>query len=253
MDADTLARQSGEVLKQRQLTLATAESCTGGLLATHITNVPGSSAYFKGAVVAYADEVKRQILGVPAEVLAQHGAVSRESALAMATRVRTLLNCDLALAITGTAGPTGGSPQKPIGLVYVALAAADAQECRECRWDGDRWENREWSARVALEMLLAHLSAPRTMPEQPSSASGVSVSVDARFDQQGKLAPRAFQWRGQWVQVASIGRVWTVSRGGVVVQHYLVSTLGEAVFDIAYEPLSGRWYATPSGRRPFVA
>lgn len=253
MDADALARQSGQVLKQRQLTLATAESCTGGLLATHITNVPGSSAYFKGAVVAYADEVKRQLLGVSADALAQHGAVSRETALAMARGARTLLNCDLALAITGIAGPAGGSPRKPVGLVYVALAAVDAQECRECRWDGNRWENREWSARVALELLLEYLAASPAKPEQPPPQPGTPTSVDARFDEQGQLAPRAFQWRGQWVQVASIGRVWSVSRAGVHVQHYLVSTPGETIFDIAYEPISARWYATLSGSRHLVA
>jgi PncC family amidohydrolase len=253
MDADTLARMSGEVLKQRQLTLAVAESCTGGLLATHITNVPGSSAYFKGAVVAYFDEAKRQVLGVPADVLAQHGAVSFETARAMASGVRSLLSSDLALAITGFAGPGGGSAQKPVGLVYVALAGADTQECHDFLWDGDRWENRERSARTALELLLEHLSASPAKLERPSPQSGLPVSVDARFDEQGRLTPRAFQWRGHWVQVASIGRVWGVSRAGVFVQHYLVSTPGESLFDIAYEPLSARWHAKPSGRRPLVA
>jgi PncC family amidohydrolase len=253
MDADTLARHSGEVLRHRHLTLAAAESCTGGLLATHITNAPGSSAYFKGAVVAYANEVKRQQLGVSADVFAQHGVVSREAALAMASGARTLFKVDLALATTGIAGPTGGTPQNPVGLVYVALAAADTQVCRECRWDGDRWENREWSARVALELLLQHLSAYSARPEQPSSRPGVPVCVDARFDEQGRLTPQAFEWRGRWVQVASVGRVWDVSRGGVSTRHYLVSTPGETLFDMAHEPISARWYATLSGRRRLVA
>jgi len=252
MDADTLARQSGELLKQRQLTLATAESCTGGLLGTHITNIPGSSAYFMGGVIAYCDEVKRQLLGVPGDVLAQHGAVSRETALAMASGARKLLSCDLALATTGIAGPTGASPQKPIGLVYVALAAVDAHECRECCWEGNRWENREWSTQVALELLLEYLSASQTEPERPPPQPGVPTSVDARFDEQGQLTPRAFQWRGQWVRVASVGRMWGESRGGVSVQHYLVSTPGEVIFDIAYEPVSARWYARMSGRRPLL-
>jgi PncC family amidohydrolase len=253
MDADTLARQSGEVLKQRHLTLAVAESCTGGLLATHITNVPGSSAYFKGAVIAYADEVKLQLLGVSAAVLSQHGVVSREAALSMASGARALFSVDLALASTGFAGPTGGTPQSPLGRVYVALAAAGTQVCRECQWDGDRWENREWSARVALEMLLQHLSAYPAEPEQPSSQRGVPVSLDARFDERGRLTPRAFEWRGRWVQVGSVGRVQEVSRGGVFARHYLVSTPGETLFDIAHEPISGRWYAALSGRRRFVA
>jgi nicotinamide-nucleotide amidase len=251
MDADTLARQSGTLLKQRQLTLATAESCTGGLLGTHITNIPGSSAYFLGGVIAYCDEVKRQLLGVPGDVIAQHGAVSRETALAMASGGRKLLNSDLALATTGIAGPTGDSPHKPIGLVYVALAAVDAHECRECRWEGNRWQNREWSTRVALELLLEYLSASQPEPEQPPGSS-VPVSVDARFDEQGQLTPRAFQWRGQWVRVASVGRMWGESREGVSIKHYLVSTPGEVLFDIAYEPVSARWYARLSGRRPLA-
>ncbi len=253
MDADTLARMSGEVLKQRQLTLAVAESCTGGLLATHITNVPGSSAYFKGAVVAYFDEAKRQVLGVPADVLAQHGAVSFETARAMASGVRSLLSSDLALAITGFAGPTGGSAQKPVGLVYVALAAPDVQQCHECHWSGDRWQNREWSAQEALRLLLEHLLELPLETAPPSSRQGVAVSVDARFDLQGQLMPRAFQWRGQWLEVSATGRIWETSRAGVVVRHYLVSTPGEILFDVSYEPISARWYARLSGRRPLVA
>jgi PncC family amidohydrolase len=253
MDADTLARQSGELLKQRQLWLATAESCTGGLLATHITNVPGSSEYFKGGVVAYSNEVKRQLLGVSSDIFSQHGAVSSETALAMASGARKLLQTDLALATTGIAGPSGGTPDKPVGRVYVALAAANTQECRSCLWDGDRWENREWSARVALELLLEHLSASLAKPEQPSLRPGTPITVDARFDLQGRLTPRAFQWRGQWVQVTSIGRVWGTSRGGVLIQHYLVSTPGATLFDITYEAISARWYATLTGRRPLVA
>jgi len=252
MDADTLARQSGELLKQRQLTLATAESCTGGLLATHLTNIPGSSAYFSGGVIAYCDEIKRQLLGVPGDVIAHHGAVSRETALTMASGARKLLGSDLALATTGIAGPTGGSPHKPVGLVYVALAAADAHECHECRWEGNRWENREWSTGAALELLLEYLSAFRAKAEQPSPRPGVPVSVDVRFDERGQLTPRAFQWRGQWVRVASVGRVWDESRGGVFAQHYLVSTSSEVLFDIAYEPVPARWYARLSGRRPLV-
>jgi len=252
MDVDTLARQSGEVLKQRQLALATAESCTGGLLATHITNVPGSSAYFRGAIVAYANELKHQLLGVPQSVLVQHGAVSRETALAMAAGARGMLNADLALAITGVAGPSGGSPEKPVGLVYVALAAPDVQQCRECHWSGDRWQNREWSAQEALSLLLEHLLQLPPQTEPPSSRQGVAVSVDARFDLQGQLVPRAFQWRGQWLHVSATGRIWETSRGGVVVRHYLVSTPGEILFDISYEPVSARWYARLSGRRPLV-
>jgi nicotinamide-nucleotide amidase len=157
MDMDSLSRIIGELLQQRGLTLAVAESCTGGLLGAYITDVSGSSTYFEGGAIAYSNTAKERVLGVPAATLQRHGAVSRETALAMARAVRRLLRTDLALSVTGVAGPTGGTPEKPVGLVYVALAGAQGAQCSEFRWKGDRRQNREWSARAALEMLHAHL------------------------------------------------------------------------------------------------
>ncbi len=157
MDSHSLARTVGALLQRRQRTLAVAESCTGGLLATYITNIPGSSAYFEGGVVAYSNAVKERVLGVPASVLEHHGPVSSQTAVAMAQGVRRLMHVDLALAVTGIAGPTGGTPEKPVGLVYVALSSAHRDECQEFRWTGDRTENRERAARAALELLHKHL------------------------------------------------------------------------------------------------
>jgi len=159
MDTDSLAQAVGELLRQRHLTLALAESCTGGLLATHVTNIPGSSAYFKGGVIAYSYEAKERVLNVPAAALERYGAVSPETATAMAQGVRRLLQVDLALAITGIAGPAGATPEKPVGLVYVALSSAHGDKCRRYVWTGDRWENRELSARAALELLQEYLTA----------------------------------------------------------------------------------------------
>nr|MBC7244981.1 CinA family protein [Chloroflexota bacterium] len=162
MDIDSLAETVGRLLQQRCLKLAVAESCTGGLLATHITNIPGSSAYFEGGVVAYSYETKRRVLGVPASVLDTYGAVSAETAIAMARGVRHLLHVDLAVAITGIAGPTGARPQKPVGLTYIALASAKGEECRKYLWTGDRWENRRQSAKAALQWLREYLEATNT-------------------------------------------------------------------------------------------
>ncbi|MEI7744038.1 MAG: nicotinamide-nucleotide amidohydrolase family protein [Chloroflexota bacterium] len=146
---------------ERHLTVATAESCTGGLVAHAITEVPGSSAYLRGGVVAYSDEVKRAVLAVPGELLAAHGAVSAQVAVAMAEGVRSRLGADLGVGVTGIAGPDGGSEAKPVGLVYVAVAGLGDPEVRRLRWHGDRSENKRDSAAVALEMLLAHADRAR--------------------------------------------------------------------------------------------
>lgn len=157
MDIHSLAKAVGELLQERHLTLAVAESCTGGLLAAHLTDIPGSSAYFEGGVVAYSYEAKKRVLGVPTSTLEVYGAVSAETAIAMARGVRHLLGVDLAIAITGIAGPTGATPQKPVGLTYIALASAQEEECRKYLWSGNRWENRAQSVCAALELLQEYL------------------------------------------------------------------------------------------------
>jgi PncC family amidohydrolase len=144
----------------RGLTVATAESCTGGLVAHLLTEVPGSSGYLRGGVVAYADEVKRSVLGVPAAVLEAHGAVSAQVAVAMAEGVRTAIGSDLGVAVTGVAGPDGGTAAKPVGLVYVAVAGGGAPaEVRRYLWPGDRSGNKAASAEAALELLVARAEA----------------------------------------------------------------------------------------------
>ena len=151
-----LEKTIGEILARRQMTLAVAESCTGGLLGSLITDVPGSSAYFVGGVVSYSNEAKSRILRVPDEMLRQHGAVSEDVALAMARGARELFQVDVALAVTGIAGPAPNR-SKPVGLVYVALAASDLESGREFRWTGDRLTNKRRSAEAALQLLLDYL------------------------------------------------------------------------------------------------
>lgn len=147
----------GRLLKERGLTLAVAESCTGGLVSHRITDVPGSSAYYRGSVVAYANEVKERILGVRRETLEQFGAVSEQTALEMAWGVRGALNADVGAAVTGVAGPQGGSPEKPVGLVFIALAAPDGEWVERRLWDGNRWENKMRSADAVLDLLYRYL------------------------------------------------------------------------------------------------
>jgi nicotinamide-nucleotide amidase len=150
-------RQIGELLQEQGLTLATAESCTGGLVAHRITNVSGSSAYFLGGLVTYSNEAKEALLGVRHETLLAHGAVSEETAREMARGVRRQMNANVAVSVTGIAGPTGGTPEKPVGLVYITLSAPDAEICQRYVWQGDRLANKEQSAEAALQLVLAYL------------------------------------------------------------------------------------------------
>ena len=134
--------------------LAVAESCSGGLIAHRITNVPGASAVFRGGVVAYADEVKKWLLGVSAAALAAHGAVSEPVALAMAQGARSLLDGDYGVAVTGIAGPDGGTVEKPVGTVYIAVAGPSEARARLYRFEGDRAAVKAQTADMALAFLL---------------------------------------------------------------------------------------------------
>ncbi len=154
---ESLPQVVGNLLRARHLKLATAESCTGGLVGDQITDVPGSSDYYLGGVVAYAYEAKTALLGVPPDLLLAHGAVSEESARAMAQGVSERLGADVAIAITGILGPGGATPDKPVGLVYIALHAAGATRCVKFLWSGNRLENKSRSAAAALEMLKEYL------------------------------------------------------------------------------------------------
>jgi CDP-diacylglycerol--glycerol-3-phosphate 3-phosphatidyltransferase len=154
---DPLVRRLHARLVARGLTLAVAESCTGGMLAAAITDQPGSSAYFRGGVVAYSNEIKQRLLAVPAELIARHGAVSEEVARAMAEGARSRLEADLALSITGIAGPEADGTGKPVGLTHLWLAAAPAGEGRRFVFAGNRWTNRREAVTEALGLLLARL------------------------------------------------------------------------------------------------
>jgi nicotinamide-nucleotide amidase len=143
------------------LSLASAESCTGGLVAARLTSVPGSSEVFAGGVVAYANEVKARELGVPEEVLERHGAVSAETAAAMAAGARERLGADVAVAVTGVAGPGGGTPEKPVGLVFLHAAGPGAGAGRRLEFPGDRDAVRGRSTVAALHLVRTLLSQSR--------------------------------------------------------------------------------------------
>lgn len=152
-----LAAETGRRCLSGNLKLATAESCTGGLISHLITEIAGSSAYYVGGVVAYSDELKRRILAVSEELLSSHGAVSAEVAAAMALGAQRILEVDVAVAVTGVAGPGGGTAEKPVGLTYVAVSDPAGIEVRRHLWQGTRTENKYASAAAAMELLLLRL------------------------------------------------------------------------------------------------
>jgi len=166
-----LAERLQATCLRRRLTVSLAESCTGGLVAAALTAVAGSSGYFQGGVVSYADEAKRDLLGVDEAALQAHGAVSAQVAWAMATGARDRFETDLAASVTGIAGPDGGTEEKPVGYVCFCAADAAGADVRRFVWSGDRAANRLQSAVVVLELLLERMGAGgETMAGEPIRA-----------------------------------------------------------------------------------
>ena len=157
VDEETLEGNLGQRLREKKLTLALAESCTGGLIGHRITNISGSSDYFLEGAVTYTNSSKTKRLGVDPELIRRHGAVSREVALAMAAGVRKVAGADLGVAVTGIAGPAGGGETKPVGLTYIALSDADTEKCERYVFIQDRISNKEKTAQAALNLLRLHL------------------------------------------------------------------------------------------------
>ena len=161
----TLAAAVGDALRARGWSLAVAESCTAGELAAEITAVPGSSDYFVGGVVAYADRIKERVLGVPAEVLTAHGAVSEATCRAMLEGVRSRLGADTGAAITGIAGPGGGSPEKPVGLVFCGVATPEGEWLRKLDYPGSRATVRRRATIATLSLLLRKVRSGPSVAE----------------------------------------------------------------------------------------
>lgn len=165
-DLEVLAKELGEELRRRRLMLAAAESCTGGWAAQAITSVAGSSAWFDRGFVTYTNISKHELLGVPAETLKRYGAVSEQTARAMAEGALRASHADVALAITGIAGPSGGSPEKPVGLVCFAWAGKGRETiARTERFSGDRAAIRRQAVRAALAGIIAFVRESGDRPE----------------------------------------------------------------------------------------
>ena len=149
-----LAKKVANLLIQRNITLSLAESCTGGLLSHELTNIPGSSKFLKISIVAYANEAKEKLLGVPSATLKKYGAVSLPTIRHMAKGARRLLKTDLGLAISGIAGPGGATPTKPLGLTFIAISSKNKTHCFRFVFKGSRLSVKKQAATKALEILL---------------------------------------------------------------------------------------------------
>ncbi len=217
----------GRMLAARGLTIATAESCTGGLIAHRLTNVAGSSDYLLGGAVTYSNGAKQNLLGVPAETLVTHGAVSAETALAMARGARRLFGVDIAVSVTGIAGPSGGTPQKPVGLTFIGLAADGYETVERHVWTHDRVGNKEASAEAVLKLVRRYLEAgPAAARAEADVAEPTLAEVELTAD--GTAHPRAFMWRGARQVVAGVGRQWLADGE----RHVLVMTDASETYEL---------------------
>ena len=168
---ETLEEVVGKLLKAKGWTIATAESCTGGLLCDRLTDVPGASAYVQGGIVAYANHIKIAVLGVDPRAIEEYGAVSEEVARQMASQVRDRFRADIGVGITGIAGPGGGTPEKPVGTVWIAVASAASEKVRHFQLTTQRRINKELAATLALNMVRRHLVESANMSAPSASAT----------------------------------------------------------------------------------
>ena len=207
----TLQDEIAQLLRKYQaktgklLTIGTVESATGGRISDKITNVPGSSDYFKGSIVSYSNEAKTDIVGVKKLTLRKHGAVSRQTAIEMAKRGRKLLKVDICLSDTGIAGPTGDTPGKPVGLFYLGLSAKDSNLAKEHHLHGSRLENKQTAAEMALTMLIDYLQ--KRVAESADSTIDVKHVVTCFLEHGGKIlilrrSSKVGTYRRSWAGVS---------------------------------------------------
>jgi nicotinamide-nucleotide amidase len=147
-----------DLLKQKKLKIATAESCTGGLIAHSLTNISGSSEYFERGIISYSNKAKKELLAVPEEILKRYGAVSKQVAETMANNIRIKSNVDIGIATTGIAGPTGGTKYKPVGLIFISVSTKEKTIVKEFKFSGNRLQNKENTCNKTFEMLKDFLS-----------------------------------------------------------------------------------------------
>jgi len=230
----TTENKIAKLCLERGYKLAIAESCTGGLVGHRITNLPGSSKYFLGSIVAYDYSAKRGVLGVKPEILEKYGAVSKETALEMADGTRRILSTEepiekiIGASVTGIAGPEGGTPDKPVGLVWIGISNYWYRSAASFIWTGNRIENKEFSSQAVLNQLLDTL---RTLSRYHR------VKVRSLINFSGSLEPKAIMRDNLEIPITAIGRQWQDELG----THILVMVPGEDVLELIVSTDSN-WY-----------
>jgi nicotinamide-nucleotide amidase len=231
----------GKQLRRRGMRIAVAESCTGGLVGHRITNIAGSSDYFLGGVMAYANEIKERLLGVRRDTLMQHGAVSRETVIEMAAGVRRLVapgpdhQLTIGLSISGIAGPGGATEQKPVGLVWIGLSTPDGDWAWEHHLDGERVEIKAQAAEEALQHLKEYLIENPLRP----------VQVEIRSAASGDPTPLSFTWQGRSFPINDWGRRWRDETG----LHILVMAHAGNSFELV-QAADGAWFLNTTSLPP---
>ncbi len=241
MNLPLLEFEIAPLLRTLHWTLSLAESCTGGLISHRVTNIPGSSDYYLGGINSYTNEIKHRILGVQNETLLAFGAVSEQTVREMAIGVKTLFRSDVSIAVSGIAGPSGGTPQKPVGTVWIGTATADKLTARVFHFFGDRLAIKNQSAEMALWLLLQTLLAQvNQLPETKPSFSYQPVAVNFSLNSSGNPQIHSIYWRENEVRVLSHGRQWQDESGW----HALVMDIQNQVYELLYKN-DGRWYCRP--------
>lgn len=239
---EAIVSQIGALLIKKEATLATAESCTGGLIGHLLTNVAGSSQWYIGGAISYSNELKQQLLAVNADTIEDVGAVSAEVAEQMARGAQQAFGTEYAISVTGIAGPSGGTAEKPVGLTYIGIATPQEVSVQRFVWDGDRHVNKQQSAKQALIMLLEKLGADSEVsksasPRRSAIGEGGSAKVEIVFQPDGRMRPVSFAWQGRTLKVTSWGRQW--EKEGV--RHFLVMTTGDRVWELRFVSANGYW------------
>ena len=236
------------LLRQLKWTLSLAESCTGGLISHRITNIAGASDYYLGGINAYTNEAKHNLLRVQNETLKSFGAVSEQTVREMVNGAKQLFHSDCAIAVSGIAGPGGGSPQKPVGTVWIGLASADTTTAHCYRFFGERLAIKNQSAELALWLLFQELQQHIHQPPDPQITPYYHpLAVNYSYAADGTPQIHAFNWQEKDIQIVSSGRQWEDELGW----HVLVMDIKNQVFELLERP-DGRWYLRPPHELPHI-
>ncbi len=250
----SIEQRIGELLNQYSLTLSTAESCTGGLIAHNITNIPGSSNYFAGAAVVYSNEAKISLLDVQPTTLEKYGAVSKQTVLEMAIGVRIMYRTEAGLSVSGIAGPGGGSEGKPVGLVWFGVNVLGRENAWKFNFQGGRLQIKEKAAQTALELLEEHLNAIKIITEdtgdvhdqEKTNTRYDQVRVWGTFDREGNFTPDGFLLHGVEHPIEIISRHWQDGDA----MHYLVMVPIDSIYELIFNYQAKRWYLKDLNQKP---